>query len=51
MRDIVVETVLKHRLLISMPDFKNVLKETDLGYDLLMRLRLAEVTPLFKFED
>ncbi|RFN52867.1 amino acid transport protein gap1 [Fusarium flagelliforme] len=46
LRDVVVRTVLKNRYLLDQWSFQKVVKETDLGFDLLMKLRFAQ--PLFE---
>ncbi|KAJ4127771.1 hypothetical protein NW768_008044 [Fusarium equiseti] len=41
MRDVVVDTVLKNRYLLDQWSFQQIVKKTDLGFDLLMRLKRA----------
>ena len=38
MRNVVIDTVVKHRYLLQQEAFQQVVKETELGFDLLMRL-------------
>lgn len=39
MRDVVVDTMLKNRYLLDRSSYHDLLKKTDLGFDLLMRLK------------